>query len=52
MPEWYTHLMAARYLHVPPWELLEQPVCWREWALDAIAAENMAERNLQTTKGR
>ena len=50
MPEWYSLLQAARYLGTPPWGLLEQPVFWREWALDALAAENMAEKNLQNTR--
>lgn len=51
LPDWYALLMAARYMHVPPWELLERSSCWREWALDAIAAENMAEKNLNSARG-
>ena len=45
MPEWYALLQAAKYLQTPPWVLLEQPFFWYEWALDALSAENMAERN-------
>lgn len=27
-------MRAARYLHVAPWELLEQPLFWQEYALE------------------
>lgn len=37
-PEWFELIEAARYLAVPPWVLMEQPVCWREWALMSRAA--------------
>jgi hypothetical protein len=43
-PEWYSLLKAARYLGVPPWELLRQPRVWYEMALAADAAE-MAARS-------
>lgn len=33
MPEWYPLIKAARYLGVAPWELLEQPAIWVDWAL-------------------
>jgi len=42
LPEWYVLLRAARYLGVAPWDLLEQPLAWREWALAAEGAENAA----------
>lgn len=43
LPEWYALVRAARYLGVAPWELLEQPVAWMEWALTAESAENEAQ---------
>lgn len=39
MPDWYGLVRAAAYLHVPPWDLGEQPVAWRNWALAAAVAE-------------
>jgi hypothetical protein len=44
VPDWYRVLRAAKYLGVAPWELLEQPAIWLEWALTAESAENKAER--------
>ena len=38
-PDWYPILRAARYLGVPPWVLMEQPIVWQHWALIAAAAE-------------
>jgi len=32
-------LTAARYLGVKPWELEEQHPIWKDWALEAEAAE-------------
>lgn len=32
-------IRAARYLGVAPWELLERPVCWQEWAICFEKAE-------------
>ena len=46
MPDWYPILRAARYLGVPPWELLEQSSAWMQWAITAEGAENEA-RNEQ-----
>lgn len=43
-PEIYTLIRAARYLRVPPWELLEQPNLWAEWAVAIEGAEAWAER--------
>jgi hypothetical protein len=42
VPEFYLHIKAARYLGCNPWDLLDQPLVWRDWALDCIAAENAA----------
>ena len=47
MPEWYPVISAARYLGVAPWELLDQPSEWQEWALAAQAAENDAREHHQ-----
>mgnify|MGYP003529400839 CR=1 FL=1 len=43
-PEWYSLLKAAKYLGVPPWDLLGKPRVWYEMALAADAAE-MAAHN-------
>lgn len=39
-PDWYPLLKAAKWLGVPPWELVDQPQVWMEWALIADAAES------------
>lgn len=44
VPEWYRLIRAAKYLGVAPWDLLEKPAIWMEWALSAESAENKAER--------
>lgn len=41
-PWWYGLIRAARYLGVPPWELAQQPVFWREAALACEEAEASA----------
>lgn len=41
-PDWYVHIQAARYLKVPPWELVKQSVYWRDKALAAMSAEHEA----------
>lgn len=46
MPDWYPLIRAARYLNVPPWELMHRPTYWMDWALDAEMAENEARREL------
>lgn len=46
-PAWYPLFVAANYLHVPPWELLDQSVYWRDKALIAQAAEAGARKILQ-----
>lgn len=38
-PDWYELIQAARYLGVPPWDLAMQPVCWRNWASEAMRQE-------------
>lgn len=38
-----TLIMAAAYLHVPPWELADRPTVWRDWALTVMAAQQAAE---------
>ena len=43
MPEWYPLLRAAKYLGVPPWELMDRPVWWQRIALAAEEAEHAAE---------
>ena len=45
VPAWYTILRAAKYLGVPPWDLLDQPAIWLNWALAAENSENLAEKN-------
>ncbi len=38
---------AAKYLGVPPWELLDRPIAWREFALAAENAESKAQAKMQ-----
>lgn len=45
-PEWYPLLRAARYLNVAPWELIERPQTWTDWALAAESAEDAAREQL------
>lgn len=47
VPAWYSLIRAARYLGVPPWELLKQPIYWMEWALQSENAEDAAEAHHQ-----
>lgn len=42
-PDWYPLIQAARYLGVAPWELVERPRVWLQWALASQAAEAGAE---------
>lgn len=44
LPDWYVVIRVARYLGVAPWDLVEQPRAWLEWALDAAAAEADAQK--------
>lgn len=41
-PDWYWHIRAAKYLGVAPWDLLEQPIIWHNWAVLAEEAESKA----------
>lgn len=45
IPDWYPLLRAARYLKVAPWELMEQPMAWQQWANIAEAAEIEAQNS-------
>jgi len=40
-------IRAAKYLGVPPWELLDRPVAWREFAIAAENAEMKAQAKVQ-----
>lgn len=42
-PDWYVLFQAAKYLEVPPWELMGQSVWYRDKALIAMTAEYEAE---------
>lgn len=42
-PLWYTLIVAARYLGVPPWELEDQPMVWLNRALTAQSLEAEAD---------
>jgi len=39
----YRLVRAARYLGVPPWELMDRPAVWVEMALEFEQAEAWAE---------
>lgn len=48
MPSWYSLIRAARYLGVPPWELMYRVETlgeryWVSWATAAAYAEKNAE---------
>lgn len=45
-------MRAAKYLGVAPWELMEQPFVWEQWARAAENAENEAERQKQESRRR
>ena len=40
-------MRAARYLNIPPWELLDQPLYWREKALIAERVETEVQNELE-----
>lgn len=44
VPDWYGLLKSAQYLKVAPWDLLDQPIIWREWAAMAQNAEAEARK--------
>lgn len=39
LPDYYTTLKVARYLRVPPWELVTQPQYWTQAALITMQAD-------------
>lgn len=41
-PSWFNLIRAARYLHVPPWDLARKPIWWINAALATMAAENVS----------
>jgi hypothetical protein len=43
LPSWYLNLLAADRLHCSVFELMRQPITWRERALVATSAENEAQ---------
>ncbi len=45
--ESYPLIQAAKYLGVPPWELMKQSVYWRIKALTAMKAEYNAQKILE-----
>jgi hypothetical protein len=49
VPPWFSVIKAARWVGVPPWELLTRPRVWMEWALAAEAAEATAQRQANET---
>lgn len=44
--------MTARWLGVPPWELLEQPTVWLAWGQAAMNAEAGAQAEIQKRNAR
>jgi hypothetical protein len=42
-------ILAARYLRVPPWELINQPTYYRDWALLIRGTEQLIEA--EATRG-
>lgn len=42
-PEWYALVKAAKYLGVAPWDLMDQPMWWMVWGIEAWQAEVHAE---------
>ena len=51
IPDWYVIIKAAKYLGVPPWDLMKQSIFWREKALIAMAAENDARKQKEKLNG-
>ena len=46
-PDWYEVIVAAKYLEVAPWDLIEHGLYWKHWALTARSAELEAENSRQ-----
>lgn len=44
MPDWYLLLRAARYLGVPPWQLVDVGSMWMKLALESERVEGLAEQ--------
>ena len=42
-PEWYLNMRAARYLGIPPWDIENVAVKWRDMALMSEGCELEAE---------
>lgn len=43
-PEDYNVVKAAQYLGCKPWELMEQPIWWRDRAIKFMNAETQARK--------
>lgn len=52
LPDWYTLIRSAKYLGVPPWDLLDKPIIWQSWAAEAEAAEAQAEAQISANNSR
>ena len=52
VPEWYAVIRAAKYLWVAPWELLDAPVYWKQWAVMAENAEAEASKQKEASQAR
>jgi hypothetical protein len=37
-------IKAAKYLGVAPWDLMDRPIAWLNWALESEAAEVEAKK--------
>ncbi len=49
VPDWYSFILAAKWLGVPPWELFDRPdrLHWITWATIGASAEAEAQKMLQ-----
>jgi hypothetical protein len=47
LPDWYRTLKAAQVLGVAPWDLVEKPLIWQEWALAASYVEDFVRKEQQ-----
>jgi hypothetical protein len=43
VPDWYAIIQEAKYLRVAPWDLVEQPLFWRQAARESANAEGYAQ---------
>ena len=48
----YLTFKAAQWMHVPPWELVEQPLVYKLKALDYMSAEAEAEESINAHNSR